>query len=558
MINTKWVFPFLFMALLPLDGLGKAQAWASPMGPAIGRQGMVATGHPLATAVGMEVLKKGGNAVDAGVAAAFTLAVVEPHASGLGGKAFILIRLAKTGQVTSIDASTVAPAMGTLDKYARDEAGRLEGLKSAAVPGFLAGLSLALERYGTLSLAEVLGPAIRYAEEGFLVDPILARIIKARFRLISGIPATAAIFAPGGVPLKEGERLVQRDLAESLRKISRGGPPVFYTGELAQAIEDGMIAGGGLVRKGDLASYRAREREVLSGTYRGHEVFTTGPPSAGATLLEVLNILEGYELRSFGFRSARSVFLLAEALKLAYADREAYIGDPDFGKVPVERLTSKGYAERLRARIDLRAGLMKPPLEGLTLAEAPWQGSTTHLSVVDKEGNLVAITQTLHAFLGSGAVIPGTGILMNNDMSSFDYVKGRPNTLEPRKRPRNSFAPTIILNRGKPYLALGTPGAKRIVAAMAQTLVNVLDYGMDIQRAIAAPRIFAYYGRELEVELPLEPGVRSELAKRGYWLREKKTLDFYLGGVQAVLVDRKVGLYYGGADPRRAGTALGY
>ena len=550
----------LSIALLFLEAIFWITVWASPVGPTIGRQGMVATGHPLATAASLEVLKKGGNAVDAAVVAAFTLAVVEPHASGLGGKSFIMIRKAKTGKVISIDASTVAPGLATLNRYSGDKTGRLEGWKSSAVPGMLAGLSLALERHGTISLSEALEPAIHYAREGFPVDPFLAQAIRMRFKLISRNPATAAIFAPHGRPLREGERLVQKDLAVSLRKIAQKGPSVFYQGELADAIEAGMVNGGGLVRKSDLAHYKVLEREVLSGSYRDYEIYTHGPPTAGLTLLEVLNILEGYDLGRAGFRSARAISLVAQAMKQAYADREVYIGDPDFVRVPVDRLVSKEYAREVRAKIDqfLKTGLTSFPLKRLSFTDPPWHESTTHISVVDKEGNLVAVTQTLYSFFGSGVVIPGTGILMNNDMANFDITRGGPNVLEPGKRPRNSFAPVIVLKDGTPFLVMGSPGAKRIVAAMAQTLVNAIDHGMNIQKAISAPRIFAYYGRELEVELPLEPSVRLELVRMGYLVREKKDLDFRLGGVQAVLVDRKTGFYYGGADPRRYGSAAGY
>jgi gamma-glutamyltranspeptidase/glutathione hydrolase len=514
---------------------------------------MVVAGHPLAARAGAEVLRQGGNAVDAAVAAALTLWVVEPHGSGLGGEGSLVAWLEREKKCITIDFGSRAPLDARIGDY-QNRGERRRGPKSAGVPGVLAGLSLFLERYGTKSLEEIAGPAIHYAEGGFPVDPVLARALRVNRAALLKYPSSRSIFASRSEVLQEGGRLVQKELAFTLRKIIRDGVDSFYRGEVAEIIEKNLLSQGGKITKKDLASYSAREVSPIKGSYRGYEICTSFPPAGGITLVEMLNLLEGYDLRSVGADSSLFLHLLAEAIKLADKDRRREVADPRFVPVPIERLTDKKSTAELRKLI--QEGKTRDVTAGKKVEEEdPWQeGSTTHLSVVDRWGNGVALTQTLSFLFGSGFVIPGTGILLNNDMNNFSYRKGQANTMAPGKSPRVSRSPTILLREGRPVLLLGSPGAGRIIPTVAQVIVHLLDHGMDLERAVAAPRLYTREGYPIDLEEGLPSKTAQGLAARGHGIRLKGKLNPFFGGVHAIAWDTRENGWRGAADPRRYGA----
>jgi gamma-glutamyltranspeptidase/glutathione hydrolase len=536
---------------------------AGASSPVESKNGMVAAAHPLASQVGVEILKKGGNAVDAAVATAFALGVVEPNASGLGGGGFILIYTAKTKGVTAIDYREMAPLKATPDMYKLTPDGKVVdkettvGHKAVAIPGTLAGLTLALKQHGTMSLKEVMAPAIRIAEEGYIVSKTLNGMMKDNFDKLTQYPAAAAVYLKDGLPYEVGDKLVLKDLARSYRLIAEKGPDVFYKGEIADAIEKEMKASGkGLIRKEDLAAYKPAIRIPVRGTYRGYEIISMSPPSSGGThVIEILNILEGYNMTQLGFQTPASLHVMAEAMKRAFADRAKYMADTDFVKVPVAGLISKKYAEGLRKGIRMEAVGSKIPAGN----PLPFVGSggTSHLSVIDKQGNIVALTQTINFFFGSGVLVPGTGIMLNDEMDDFNPQPGTSNSVEPKKRPLSSMTPTIMLKNGKPFLSVGSPGATRIISALTQIIVNVVDFRMNIQDAIDAPRIHCMTGDVfMESRIPKE--VQDALTAKGHKLNVRGAVDLYFGGAQGVMIDPASGMLYGAGDPRRDGAAVGY
>lgn len=532
---------------------------------ATGRQGMVAAAKAEASAAGVAILRKGGNAVDAAVAAGFAIGVLEPNASGLGGGGFLTLRRADQGEAVVIDFHSVAPARSTPGMFLEAARGgptrpvtTLGGL-AAAVPGETAGLLLALERFGSgrLSRAEVMQPAIDWAERGIPVTPGLARIIREEEARVRTTPACAALYLPGGAPPAAGAALPDPDLAATLRAIAAGGPDVFYRGELAGRIAAAAQAAGGILDEADLAAYRPRLRTPVTGTYRGWTVLSAPPASSGGThLVQLLNLLEGFDLAGLGAGSAAVLHLWAEAHKLVFADRAAYLADPEFLEVPVAGLASKAYARERAARID--PGRAMP-------AAAPGDpfrhrsGSTTHLSVMDREGNLAALTQTINDFFGCGVAVPGTGIVLNDDMDDFDPEPGRPNSVAPGKRPLSCMTPTLVLDPGgRPAMTLGTPGGPRIFGTVAQILSNLIDHGMAVQEALDAPRMFQGAAGDLELEGRIPEPVRDRLRRLGHGLVVHGDWDLFFGGAQAVVADHARHLLLGGADPRRDGQALGY
>jgi gamma-glutamyltranspeptidase/glutathione hydrolase len=526
------------------------------------KEGVVAAAHPLASKVGIEILQRGGNAVDAAVATAFALGVVEPNASGIGGGGFMLIYMAKSKEKVTIDYRAKAPGKAKanmfLDRGGEAAVDQMKiGYRSVAVPGTVAGLALALQKYGTMDLKEVMEPAIQLAEQGFPVSKLLNSMMATNAGKLSQFPAAARVFLKHGRPYRVGERLFQKDLAGTYRLIVENGPDVFYKGAIAQAIVDAMKQGGGLITLEDLADYRPVLRPPVQGNYRGYEILSMGPPSSGGTqVIELLNILEGYDMARLGLNSPQSIAIMAEALKKVFADRAKYMGDPDFVKIPLAELLSKERAEKLRNGIKVETSRFPSPA---VAAGFPLQESmqTTHLSIADRAGNLVALTQSLDQFFGSGVVVPGTGILLNDEMGDFSPEPGEPNSIAPGKRPLSSMAPTLVLKEGKPYLSIGMPGATRIISVLPQILMNLIDHGLPIQEAVNAPRIHCVTG-ELYLESRIPKQVRDALARKGYQFTLKKPFDLYFGGAQGVLVDEKTGLLYGDADPRREGFVLGY
>ena len=552
----------IFLALIVAIGLGAglaactgggavrqdATAAATRIPQVSARNGMVASAHPLASQAGLTILKAGGNAVDAAVATAFANGVVEPNANGLGGEGMMVIWLADRRKAVAIDYRSMAPlADKTGQKWPSS------GALSVAVPGTVAGLCMALEKYGTKSLQEVMAPAIQLAESGFAISPTLAQVIADSFGAISKDPELAKMLAPSGLPLEAGEVLKNPDLAKSLRKIAAGGRDAFYKGELADAIATAMAAKGGLIGKADLAAYQAIEREPVRGSYRGVEILSAPPPVSGLTVIESLHILENFDLAKNAPLSTINVHLMAEALKRAFADNAAYIGDPAFAKVPVAGLLSKDYARSVAATIPLGTA-SRDIKAGDPSKEHP---STTHMSVADPMGNMVALTQTISGFWGAHMVPPGTGIILNNEMQNWSSAG--PNAYAPGKRMRTTIAPTILLKDGQVFASLGTPGAARIISTMVILITNLVDHGMTMQQAIEAPR---FYTRDTDKNLHVESRIPAQtlqaLQAMGHATSVKGEYDLFFGGAQGIVADPKRRILTGGADPRRDGAVLGY
>ncbi len=529
----------------------------------IARRAMVATGHPLASAAGIEVLSAGGNAVDAAVAVAAVLGVAQPMMSGLGGDTFMLVYLRRQDRVWGLNGGGPAPLAATAELFRGQGLARVpgRGTISASVPGAVAAMEKALSLWGSgrFSLGRLLDPAIRYAEEGVPVAPHVAGWIRESAPILAEYPSSAAVFLPGGLPPAEGDVLVQTDLGGSLREVASGGADAFYRGRLAHAICDYCRGHGGLLSAEDFARFGVEEHAPLQTTYHGVTVCTTAPPSQGFLLLEMLNILEGYEQEPWG--SADGIHWAVEAKKLAFADRLAYLGDPLFVPSPVEALLDKSYAARRRREID-PGRAAKSCSGGLRTAEG---GNTTYFCVADVEGNLVSYITSLSALFGCGDLVEGTGIMLNNRAGrGFLLAEGHPNCIAPGKRTMHTLTPYMALRDGVPWLVWGTPGGDAQPQWNLQVLQNLLHSGMDLQAAIEAPRWRSFPGAdagtlggpfELRVEEGFPRESLEELARRGHVLAPMGALEG--GGAQAVLVDRSRGIYVGGSDPRVDGCAVG-
>ena len=519
--------------------------------PAIGSRAMVVTNHPLASAAGAEMLLAGGNAVDGAVAGLFALTVVEPMMVGVLGGGIAHIRLTD-GRHVVLDALSTAPgnAHGTMYETVSDElpsyrktAGRANevGPLAVAVPGALAGWCRALRDFGTMSLADVTAPAIRLAERGFTATPYLADCVADLAPDLGRDSELAELFLPGGDALRTGCRVVQPEYAQTLRTIARHGADALYRGELGNALAETMSRTGGLVSLEDLAAYRVIEREPICGSYRGYEILGPPPPaSSGVHVVQMLNILEGYDLGAMGFGSPDSVHLLAEAMKIAFADRAVATADPAFVDVPVERLTDKVYAAQRRRLIDPASTRRWEPGvfaagSGTGPALGPGAGAgeshcTTHVTVADSQGNVVATTQTINGLFGACVRIPGTGMIANNYMFNFDPHPGRALSVEAGKRVFTSMAPMMVRRDGRLLHALGLPGGLRIFPSALQALVNLVDHGMTLQEAVEAPRIWTEGGAvELEAAFPDEVG--NALASRGHQVAPVQRIG---GGMNAV------------------------
>lgn len=526
------------------------------------QHGMVSSVDALATQVGVDILKQGGNAVDAAVAVGYALAVTHPQAGNLGGGGFMLLRTA-SGHTTAIDFREMAPTHASRDMFL-DAQGNADSKKSltsplaSGVPGTVAGLALANKEYGTLPLSRLIAPAIALARKGIVVDEALADDLNVYGKevLINHPNSKAIFYRPDGTPWKRGETLVQRNLAHSLTLIARQGPEAFYKGEIADQIASEMAAHGGLIGKADLANYRAIERKPISGTYRGYEVYSMPPPSSGGIhIVQILNILENFDLAKMGFGSADAMQVMAEAEKYAYADRSEYLGDPDFVKVPWQALTSKAYAKSLAQKIDVNTA--RPSAEIKPGKLAPYESNqTTHFSVVDKQGNAVAVTYTLNTYFGSGIVAGNSGILMNNEMDDFSAKPGTPNVyglvggeanaVQPYKRPLSSMSPTIIAKGGKTWLVTGSPGGSRIITTVLQMVVNSIDFCMNVAEATNAPRFHhQWLPDQLRVEKGFSPDTLKLLEARGQHVKVMPTM----GSTQSIMIGPD-GMLYGASDPR--------
>ncbi|WP_242500031.1 gamma-glutamyltransferase [Methylibium sp. Pch-M] len=551
---------------------------AASVAPVAAENGMVVTAHRLATQVGVDVLRRGGNAVDAAVAVGYALAVVYPAAGNLGGGGFMTLQFAD-GRRTFLDFREKAPLAATADMYLGADGQPVKGLSTrghlaVGVPGTVSGLEFARAKYGTMQRAALVAPALRLARRGFVLEPGDIAMLATATDDFRKDPASAAIFLREGAPWSAGQRLVQKDLARTLQRIARHGSRGFYQGPVGAALVASSRAGGGLITQADLDQYATRELAPVECDYRGYRIVSAPPPSAGGVILcELLNILEGYPLQELGYGAAQGVHYQIEAMRHAYVDRNSYLGDPDFVHNPLERLLDKDYAARIRAAIDpARAGVSQDLRPGV----APHEGSnTTHYSIIDREGNAASVTYTLNDWFGARVAAAGTGVLLNNEMDDFTIklgaanlyglVQGESNRIAPGKRPLSSMSPTIVSRAGQPVLVLGTPGGSRIITVTALVLLNLIDYGMTVQEAVDAPRFHQQWQPEATNLEPfaLSPDTRQILLGMGHRFGAPQPANH----VAAILVGapslggKPVGKhrYYGANDPRRnTGLAAGY
>ncbi|MFS2153554.1 gamma-glutamyltransferase [Rhizobium sp. Rhizsp42] len=567
----------LSLTLAPLSS-----ALAASPAPVEAEHGMVVTAQHLATDVGVEVLKKGGNAVDAAVAVGYALAVVYPTAGNIGGGGFMTIRM-KDGKASFLDFRERAPLAATKTMYL-DAKGdivpraSLDGYLAVGVPGSVMGFETAREKYGTKSRQDLLAPAIRYAKDGFTLEQgDVASIENSAKRLAKDEAAAKIFLKPDGKLFTSGEKLVQPELASVLRSISDKGTDAFYKGMPADAIVKASQSKGGILAKEDFEQYQVRELKPVECSYRGYDIISSPPPSSGGVIIcEILNILEGYPLSFLGYGSAETVHLMTEAMRYAYVDRNAALGDPDFVDNPVTTLLDKNYAKAIRAKIDINKSGTSADLKPLGAKEST---ETTHYSIIDDEGNAVAVTYTLNGNFGAGVVAPGTGILLNNEMDDFTskpgvpnlygLVQGEANAIAPKKTPLSSMSPTIVTKDGKPFMVIGSPGGSRIITITLEAILNVVDFGMDISQAVNAPRIHHQWQPDKIYFEPyaLSPDTIRALIAMGHTMDDGsgppvwgQAAGILVGGKSLKDIEKGGGArYYGAMDSRSTeGSAGGY
>ncbi|MGJ7563027.1 gamma-glutamyltransferase [Variovorax sp. RB2P76] len=563
-------------AVLALAAAGASHA--ASQAPVAAEHGMVVSAQHLASKVGVDVLKRGGNAVDAAVAVGYALAVVYPAAGNLGGGGFMTVQLAD-GRKTFLDFREKAPLAATANMYLDKDGNVVKGLSTnghlaVGVPGSVSGMEYAREKYGTMKRADLIAPSIQLADKGFTLEQGDIDMLWTATADFQKDPVSGAIFLNKGQPFQVGQKLVQKDLAKTLKEVSAKGPDGFYKGWVGNAIVASSQAGKGIITQADLDQYKTRELAPVECDYRGYRVVSAPPPSSGGVIIcEMLNILEGYPLKDLGFRSAQSVHYQIEAMRHAYVDRNSYLGDPDFVKNPLDRLLDKGYAEKIRAAIDpKKAGVSKDIKPGV----APHEGSnTTHYSITDQWGNAVSVTYTLNDWFGAKVTAAKTGVLLNNEMDDFTskigvpnmygLVQGEANAIAPGKRPLSSMSPTIVSKDGKPVFVVGTPGGSRIITAVLHTILNVVDYGMNVQEAVDAPRFHQQWLPDVtNVEVfALSPDTRKILTDMGHNLGVPQPANHLAAIIVGApsLGGKPVGnnRFYGANDPRRnTGLAAGY
>ena len=563
-------------AVLALAAAGASHA--ASQAPVAAEHGMVVSAQHLASKVGVDVLKRGGNAVDAAVAVGYALAVVYPAAGNLGGGGFMTVQLAD-GRKTFLDFREKAPLAATANMYLDKDGNVVKGLSTnghlaVGVPGSVSGMEYAREKYGTMKRADLIAPSIQLADKGFALEQGDIDMLWTATADFQKDPVSGAIFLNKGQPFQVGQKLVQKDLAKTLKEVSTKGPDGFYKGWVGNAIVASSQAGKGIITQADLDQYKTRELAPVECDYRGYRVVSAPPPSSGGVIIcEMLNILEGYPLKDLGFRSAQSVHYQIEAMRHAYVDRNSYLGDPDFVKNPMDRLLDKGYAEKIRAAIDpKKAGVSKDIKPGV----APHEGSnTTHYSITDQWGNAVSVTYTLNDWFGAKVTAAKTGVLLNNEMDDFTskigvpnmygLVQGEANAIAPGKRPLSSMSPTIVSKDGKPVFVVGTPGGSRIITAVLHTILNVVDYGMNVQEAVDAPRFHQQWLPDVtNVEIfALSPDTRKILTDMGHNLGVPQPANHLAAIIVGApsLGGKPVGnnRFYGANDPRRnTGLAAGY
>jgi gamma-glutamyltranspeptidase/glutathione hydrolase len=578
----------ILLLMAAVAACGEQHSFASTE-PVHAQHGIVVSVHELASQAGVEIMQAGGNAVDAAVATGFVLAVVHPPAGNIGGGGFMLIRMAD-GKAHFIDYREKAPAAATRDMYLDGQGNVIEGAseygyKAIGVPGSVAGMVYAEQKYGKLTLPKVMAQAIRLAREGYELSWREARDLHDKH--LSQFPESRRIFQRDGNYYRSGEIFRQPDLARTLERIA-AKPDDFYRGALARELAAAVQKGGGLITADDLAHYEVKEREPIRGTYRGYEIISAPPPSSGGTVLvESLNILEGYDLAKLGNRSAESIHFTTEAFRRAFFDRAEFLGDPDFAKIPVAQLVDKKYGAAWRDSIDdsnatssqdLKRPAIFSELEQYAAAhpqpvanqESP---HTTHYSVVDAEGNAVSVTTTINDWFGSRVTAEGLGFLMNDEMDDFSakpgvpnadgLIQGAANAIGPGKRPLSSMTPTMVVHEGKTVLVLGSPGSSKIITTVANVLMGVLDYGMNIQEAVNAPRFHNQWLPDvLNVEQWFSPDTVQRLQKKGYnvelGLHEGGEVSPYWSDAECIAIDPKTGERLGASDYRHNGRAVGY
>lgn len=529
-----------------------------------GKNGVVSTGKYEASKIGADIIEAGGNAVDAAVAVGFALGVCEPQSSGIGGGGFMLIHSTETGENVFVDFREPAPSKAEPGMWPVDENGELTddtkwlGGPAVGVPGEVKGLLYALDTYGTMTREEVMNPAIEMAENGYEVSAVLNRDMMEEFEVLTRFEACGDIYLKEGFPYPVGDVIKNPDLAKSLSLIRDNGPDAFYKGAMAEAMVKAVQEAGGILTLEDLANYDIKLRTPVSGTYRGYEILSSPPPSSGGTtIVEILNILENFDIKGMGHNSTEHLHTLTEAMKMAYKDRGFFAADTDFIDVPLTGMASKEYAKELASQIDPEKAQIFEHGDAWAY-ESP---QTTHYSIMDKQGNIVAVTKTINYVFGSGVVPEGYGFIMNDEMDDFDAEVGTANEVQPGKRPMSSMSPTIILKDGKPVMTIGAPGSQRIISGVAQVISNVIDFDMDIQDAISAPRIHAgsdwtTSDETIMIETRIDKDVIEGLKALGHPVLETGDwMDYPCVQAVEMLPD---GTLRGGADPRRDGKAVGY
>ena len=587
MLRMIWnVFAVAMAASLASPGLTASR-------PAVEAQhGMVVSSQHYASEAGLRILQQGGNAIDAAVAVGYALAVVDPCCGNIGGGGFMVLHLAD-GRETFINFRETAPAAARESMFLDAQGNPIKDLSlygylASGVPGTVMGLDRALSEYGTMARNKVMAPAIELARDGYVLSRADTDILDVGARRFAKDPVAAEIFLrPDGTPLLPGDLHVQKDLAATLSLIAEKGPDAFYKGPVAEAVEKASRANGGILTAQDFASYRTTQSPPLTCTYRGYRLASAPPPSSGgATLCEILNILEGYDMKGLGFHSAQAVHVMVEAMRHAFLDRNTYLADPEFVKNPLERLLSKDYAAAIRSKID---PLAATPSSQLGPGIEPHEKSeTTHFSVVDKDGNAVSVTFTINGAFGANVIAPGTGFFLNDEMDDFTVkpgvpnlfglVQGSANAIAPGKRPLSSMSPTLVSKDGKVLLVLGSPGGSRIITITAETIMNIIDYGMAPQEAVDAPRIHHQWLPDVVFDeaFGLSPDTRELLEKRGYKIVEQipwGAAELIEAGPAASQIKATPssasdsarsgqvlpGFLYGATDDRRpAGAAVGY
>ncbi|UCE41755.1 MAG: gamma-glutamyltransferase [Candidatus Aminicenantes bacterium] len=532
----------------------------------IGKKGMVVAAHPEAVKAGLNTLKRGGNAVDAAIATAFALNAAEPFASGIGGGGFMIIFLAEEKKATVINFRERAPAKAFpsmyLDKDNVQDIWRKSHGLAVAVPGALAGWVYALKKYGTMNLKNVLESGIQIAEQGIPVSPTFSQINKDEYEKILQNSGESSSYLHDGFPYEPDDIYRNPELAQTLKRLISHGWQDFYDGQIAQGIVQAVQRNGGIMSLEDLAQYSPIEQSPLRGTYKDYTIYTVRPPSSGGLhILQLLNIIAHWPVREWGFNSTLYIHHLSEAFRFIFADKARFLGDPDFTVIPVKQLLSEDYASQITSRIHpghLQASYPYGRFDKNQIEKE----NTTHLGVIDSQGNIVSLTQSINDFFGSGIVPEGYGFLLNNEMADFSPYPDSVNSPSPYKRPVSSMGPLILFKKDMPLLVLGSPGGTRIFTSLTQIIINVIEFGMSLDEAIEAPRFFTYssegVAKRLFVESRIPQHILQSLEEIGHMIEVREAYDKYFGGAQGILIDRNKNVLYGGADSRRDGSGAGY